>query len=188
SLTSVTSTSVISETVLTNPSSSNERAKTTISSSYMSNSGDEIEDDETRERRGDIKFDPNSNLNGSLINKICLHCSLTFELKSTFENLLLTKHNDLYKRKDEIDFDLFPSSFQLNDEFLLDLSKTSIKTKISKNEYFTNESNDSTDQSSNDNEHFKSKCQSQKKNLSNGPLSPTGSQQSANGLNEQRRF
>ncbi|CAF1538194.1 unnamed protein product, partial [Rotaria sordida] len=41
-----------------------------------------------RERKGDIKFDPNSNLNGSLINKIRLHCSLTFELKSTFENLL----------------------------------------------------------------------------------------------------
>ncbi|CAF4418887.1 unnamed protein product [Rotaria sp. Silwood2] len=108
-----------------------------------------------RERKGDIKFDPNSNLNGLLINKICLHFSLTFELKSSFENLLLSKHNDLYKRKDEIDFDLFPSSSQLNDKFPLDLSKKLIKTEISENEYFTNESNNSTDQSSNDNEHFK---------------------------------
>ncbi|CAF2917073.1 unnamed protein product [Rotaria sp. Silwood2] len=187
SLTSVTPTSVISETVLTNPSSSNERAKATISSSYMSNSGDEnrknvkykqskkmnrttifpeqqdylivahiwFQNTRARERKGDIKFDPNSNLNGLLINKICLHFSLTFELKSSFENLLLSKHNDLYKRKDEIDFDLFPSSSQLNDKFPLDLSKKLIKTEISENEYFTNESNNSTDQSSNDNEHFK---------------------------------
>ncbi|CAF1362253.1 unnamed protein product, partial [Rotaria sordida] len=51
SLTSVTPTSVISGTVLTNPSSSNERAKATISSSYMSNSGDEIEDDESNDSR-----------------------------------------------------------------------------------------------------------------------------------------
>ena len=78
-----------------------------------------------RERKGNIKLD----LNGSsLINKKCLHCSFTFKLKSTFENHLLTKHNDLYKTKDDIDFDLFPSNLNSNDELPLDLSKSSIKS------------------------------------------------------------
>ncbi len=51
-----------------------------------------------RERKENIKID--SNINGSnLINKKCFHCSLIFKLKSSLENHLLTKHNDLYKTK-----------------------------------------------------------------------------------------
>jgi hypothetical protein len=51
-----------------------------------------------RERKENIKID--SNINGSnLINKKCLHCSLIFKLKSSLENHLLTKHNDLHKTK-----------------------------------------------------------------------------------------
>ncbi len=79
-----------------------------------------------RERKGNIKIDSNSNsnlnLNGSIIiNKKCLHCSLTFKLKSTLENHLLTKHNDLYKTKD--DLDLFPCTLNCNGDLPLDLSK-----------------------------------------------------------------
>jgi hypothetical protein len=156
-----------------------------------------------RERKGNIKIDSNSNsnlnsnlnLNGStIINKKCLHCSLTFKLKSTLENHLLTKHNDLYKTKDDlnlIDFDLFPLGLNSNDDLPLDLSKTSIKNEIfdkkCENEDLINEWNDSSNESNDDNEHFKFNS-NKPKIISNGHLSPTGSQQSSNGINGQRRF
>ncbi len=158
-----------------------------------------------RERKGNIKIDSNSNstsnlnlnlnLNGgTIINKKCLHCSLTFKLKSALENHLLTKHNDLYKIKDDlnlIDLDLFPSGFNSNDDLPLDLSKTSIKNEIfdkkCENEELINEWNDSSNESNDDNEHFKFNLNKQKI-ISNGHLSPTGSQQSSNGINGQRRF
>ncbi|CAF4234447.1 unnamed protein product [Rotaria sordida] len=41
-----------------------------------------------RKRKDNIKFDSNQLLDGSTINKKCIHCSLTFKLKSTFENHL----------------------------------------------------------------------------------------------------
>jgi hypothetical protein len=145
-----------------------------------------------RERKGNIKFDSNIIQNGTIINKKCLHCSLTFKLKSTFENHLLTKHNDLYKTKDDIDLDLFPTPNILNDELPLDLSKSSIKFDLTdkkyENEDLINEWNDSTDQSSDENDLFKINHRNTKI-ISNGHLSPTDSQQSSNnGINSQRRF
>src|SRR6202034_551976 len=124
-----------------------------------------LQNTRARERKGNIKIDSNSssNINGSTaINKKCLHCSLTFKLKSTLENHLLTKHNDLYKTKDDlmsIDFDLFPSGINSNDDLPLDLSKTSSKNEIidkkCENEELINEWNDSSNESNDDNEHFK---------------------------------
>lgn len=155
-----------------------------------------------RERKGNIKIDSNPNLNsitnlngGTIINKKCLHCSLTFKLKSTLESHLLTKHNDLYKTKEDlssIDFDLFPTGFNSNDDLPLDLSKTSVKNEIfdkkCENEELINEWNDSSNESNDDNEHFKFNNLNKQKIISNGHLSPTGSQQSSNGINGQRRF
>ncbi|CAF1392902.1 unnamed protein product [Rotaria sordida] len=40
----------------------------------------------SRKRKDNIKFDSNQLLDGSTINKKCIHCSLTFKLKPTFEN------------------------------------------------------------------------------------------------------
>ncbi|CAF1012929.1 unnamed protein product [Adineta steineri] len=154
-----------------------------------------------RERKGNIKIESNSNstiLNNNNLNfnKKCLHCSLTFKLKSTLENHLLTKHSDFYKTKDDlnlIDYDLFPCGISLNDDLPLDLSsKTSIKLeKKCENEDFINEWNDSSDQSNDSNENFKFNLNNKisQKILSNGHLSPTGSiQSSSNGINGQRRF
>ncbi|CAF3756008.1 unnamed protein product [Rotaria sp. Silwood1] len=164
-----------------------------------------------RERKGNIKFDSNINLNSLdnqqqqqqqiIINKKCLYCSLTFKLKSTLDNHLLLKHSDKYKKKEDlllIDYDLFPSNnFNLNDELPLDLSKSSFKNDLNdnkiENDYLINESNDSTDQSIDDiNLFYKSKD----KFISNGNLSPNNIQQqhqqhhlsSNNSLNGQRRF
>ncbi len=140
-----------------------------------------------RERKGNIKID----LNGStIINKKCIHCLLTFKSLSSLENHLLIKHNDLYKTKD--DLDLFSSNFNSNDDLPLDLSKTSNKNeqieKKFENEDLINEWNDSSNESIYDNEHFKFSNLNKQKIISNGHLSPTGSQQSSNGINSQRRF
>jgi hypothetical protein len=137
-----------------------------------------------RERKGNIKIDSNGSI---IINKKCLHCSLIFKLKSTLENHLLTKHNDLYKTKEDFtDLDSFPSGISLNDDLPLDLSKTSNKNDLkSENEDLINEWNDSSNESND--EHFKFNLNKQKI-ISNGHLSPTGSQQSSNGINGQRRF
>ncbi|UJR29730.1 hypothetical protein I4U23_017278 [Adineta vaga] len=148
-----------------------------------------------RERKGNIKIDFNSDL----INKKCLHCSLTFKSKLTFENHLLTKHSDKYQIKDDIDYDLFPTNSFLTDELPLDLSSktTFIKKdkKYENDQQLINEWNDSSSQSNDSTDHFKFQFhkqhqqQQQHKVLSNGHLSPTGSiQSSSNGINGQRRF
>ncbi len=82
-----------------------------------------------------------------------------------------TKHNNLYKTKD--DLDLFPCTLNCNDDLPLDLSKTSIKNEIIDKKP--------------ENEHFKCHLNKQK-SISNGHLSPTAYQQSSNGINGQRRF
>ncbi|CAF2037346.1 unnamed protein product [Rotaria magnacalcarata] len=156
-----------------------------------------------RERKGNIKIDFNSNsnsnsninsndINNIIINKKCLHCSLTFKLKSTLENHLLLKHNDLYKKKEDlllIDYDLFPNGFNSSDDLPLDLSKSSLKNDFNENKFendnFLNESNDSSSQSIDD-QNFLLK---HNKHLLNGHLSPNNCQQSLNNsLNGQRRF
>ncbi|CAF1220074.1 unnamed protein product [Rotaria sordida] len=150
-----------------------------------------------RERKGNIKIDSNINLNLNsnsndnqiIINKKCLHCSLTFKLKSTLDNHLLLKHSDIYKKKDDIlliDYDLFPNVFNSNDELPLDLSKSSIKYDLherkQENDYLLNESNDSSNQSIDE-------LKIKDKNIFNGNLSPNSCQQSSNNsLNGQRRF
>ncbi|CAF1380736.1 unnamed protein product [Rotaria sp. Silwood1] len=118
SSTAVTPTSIVYGTVSTNRLSPNQKSKASISSSYMSDSCNGIEDDKNndlrdenqdvslstklkkhvvqiwfqntraRKRKDNIKFDSNQLLDGSTINKKCIHCSLTFKLKSTFENHL----------------------------------------------------------------------------------------------------
>ena len=153
-----------------------------------------------RERKGNI-IKPDSN--SIPINKKCLHCSLIFKSKFTLENHLLTKHSDLYQTKEQfnsIDLDSFPTTTTTtttnvhpNEDLQpLDLSKTSNPNEFHEikyeNEQSHNESNDSSNDDNDDNEQFKYQFQKQKI-LSNGHLSPTGSQQSSsNGINGQRRF
>ena len=115
---------------------------------------------------------------------------MIFKLKSSLENHLLTKHSDIYQTKEHlnsIDFDLFPSVF-IEDLQPLDLSS---KPSLNSNEIYENEQSihQSNDSSNDDNdEHFKLNSL-KNKILSNGHLSPTGSQQStSNGINGQRRF
>lgn len=158
-----------------------------------------------RERKGNIKLDFNSNSNSNsninsndnnnhqiIINKKCLHCCLTFKLKSTLENHLLIKHNDLYKKKEDlllIDYDLFPNANNSSDDLPLDLSKSSFKNDFNENktenDNFLNESNDSSNQSIDD----QNLLLKHNKHLLNGHLSPSNCQQSSNNsLNGQRRF
>ena len=71
--------------------------------------------------------------------------------------------------------------------YLKHLLKMKSFDKKCENEELINEWNDSSNESNDDNEHFKFNLNKQKI-ISNGHLSPTGSQQSSNGINGQRRF
>ena len=147
-----------------------------------------------RERKGNIiKSDPNS----ILINKKYLHCSLIFKFKSSLKNNLLTKHLDIYQTKEHlnsIDFDLFPSSSS-SCSFNEDLQPLYLSSKpltnnndFYDNKYENDQSINESNDSSNDDEHFK--LNSFKHKIPpDRHLSPTASQQStSNGINGQRRF
>jgi hypothetical protein len=167
-----------------------------------------------RERKGTMKLDSNQLM--APFDKKCSHCSLTFKSRSTWENHLLSKHQELHANKEQ----LFPGEFdapQFNDDLPLDLSKSShsINPADSTDEhepepepepepYHEHDRDREQEQQHsiapwNDDEHsdqsseqdFKVYAQHPHKNAkhsSNGHLSPTESHQSSNGINGQRRF